>query len=212
MAKLAGAIYQDTIPTINELKHVLVANGTAADVAWLVTDSIGYDSDFDVAPSDEKGDPLLIRTITIRGFDASDENVDRERLVQRICNARSVPLSSNVKNIVVHEGLLEVARDLYRDIKPFIDMAGPTHKIVLNGHSIGGALSNLILMMITAEHGVVFTQEKIKRIFTFGSPPIAATNCSELESPDECSVLQTLGLQSDMVYGYIKPWVSFFCD
>lgn len=208
MAKLAGAIYQDTIPTIHELQHALVANGTSADVAWMVTDSIGYECDFGVAPSDRKGNPILICTITIRGFDASDEKVDRERLVQRICNARSVPLSSKVGNILVHEGLLEVARELYKDIKPFIELAGTTHKIVLNGHSIGGALSNLILMIVTAENGVVYTQERIKRIFTFGSPPVAVTNNGDLESSNGCSVLQALGLPSDMVYGYIKPWVS----
>lgn len=206
MAKLAGAIYQDTIPTIHELRHALVANGTSADVAWMVTDSIGYDDDFKIASSDFKGNPMLIRTIIIRGFDASDEKVDRERLVQRICNARSVPLSSKFKNIMVHEGLLEVARIVYKDIKPFIDLAGTTHKIVLNGHSIGGALSNLILMIVTAEYGVVVAQEKFIRIYTFGSPPVAVSNNYVLESPKECSILQELGLPSDMVYGYIKPW------
>jgi Lipase (class 3) len=36
----------------------------------------------------KKGKTIAVRTIVIRGFDASDENVDREDLVTRICLAR----------------------------------------------------------------------------------------------------------------------------
>jgi hypothetical protein len=209
MAKLAGAVYQETIPTIHEIGHAFVANGTSADVAWMITDSIGYEDDFRNVPEGAESKPLLLRTITIRGFDASDENVDRERLVRRICNAASTPISSKLRDIEVHQGLLEVAREIYDDIKSFIDLAGPTHRIVLNGHSIGGALSNLILMIVAVERGTLFTQEKIKRVYTFGSPPIAKFK-SGAGALKECSLLHALGLPSNMVYGYIEPWVSTY--
>lgn len=211
MAKLAGAIYQDTIPTIHGMGHSMVANGTSADVIWMVTDSIGYDSEFQETSCDVNNTPYLIRTITLRGFDASDDSVDRERLVTRICNADRVPLSSKFEGIDVHKGLMEVAKEVYEEIKPFIDMVGPTHKIVLNGHSIGGAVSNLILMLISLERGNVYVKDRIKRVYTFGSPPVAIyegkVGGNGEASKDSCSVLEGMGLPSDIVYGYIEPWV-----
>lgn len=177
MASLSGAIYQDTLPTIHKLGHSMVANGTSAEVTWMITDSIGYEKkDFGVTTFDDEDlnflegaeNPTIIRAITIRGFDASDENIDRERLVTEICYAEKTNLT---KNIQVHRGLLRIAQEIYTDIKPYID--GP-HKVVLTGHSIGGALSNLLLMLITLDRGPDFVKEKIKRVYTFGSPPIAS--------------------------------------
>ena len=46
MASLSGAIYQDTIERCHDIGHSLVANGTSADVAWMVTDSVGYEDDY----------------------------------------------------------------------------------------------------------------------------------------------------------------------
>ena len=217
-AQLAGAIYQDMIPNVHKLGHSMVANGTSADVAWMVTDSIGYNSDFEPTSDTAVSDPpTLVRTITIRGFDASDEDVDRERLVTEICNAGKVPLTNDLPGLQVHRGLLAIAKEIYEDIKPFIDLAGPTHKIVLNGHSIGGALANLILMLMTVERGSIFVQEKINRVYTFGSPPIAKTDPKIGESNDssgmyDCSVLEALGLPSDIVFGFVEPWVSNYLD
>ena len=195
----------------------MVVKGTSADVKWMVTDSIGDNSDFEPTSHQETGVPTIIRTITIRGFDASDEDVDRERLVTEICNAGKVPLTNDLPGLQVHRGLLAIAKEIYEDIKPFIDLAGPTHKIVLNGHSIGGALANLILMLMTVERGSIFVQEKINRVYTFGSPPIAKTDPKIGESNDssgmyDCSVLEALGLPSDIVFGFVEPWVSNYLD
>ena len=205
------------IPNVPILGHSMVVKGTSADVKWMVTDSIGYNSDFEPTSHQETGVPTIIRTITIRGFDASDEDVDRERLVTEICNAGKVPLTDDLPGLQVHRGLLAIAKEIYEDIKPFIDLAGPTHKIVLNGHSIGGALANLILMLMTVERGSIFVQEKINRVYTFGSPPIAKTDPKIGESNDssgmyDCSVLEALGLPSDIVFGFVEPWVSNYLD
>jgi hypothetical protein len=212
MAKLAGAIYQDTLPIIHGLGHAMVANGTSADVVWMVTDSIAYDSEFQEISDDEANAPQLVRTITLRGFDASDESVDRERLITRLCNADRVPLSSEFEGLDVHKGLMTVAKEIYEDLKPLIDMVGPNHKIVLNGHSIGGAVSNLILMLMTLERGNIHVQDKIKRVFTFGSPPIAIYEAGPqvdiVPSTNTCAILERLGLPSDIVHGFIEPWVS----
>lgn len=214
-AKLAGAVYDGEIETVHSLGHSFVINGTSANVKWMVTDRVGYDTDFESTPanSDSQGVPTIIRTITIRGFDAFDDTVDREELLTELCHAGKVPLSDDVPGLQVHRGLLEIAKVIYQDIKPYIQLTGPTHKIVLNGHSIGGSLANLVLMLMTVERGNVFVQEKVKRVYTFGSPPIAKADDDVAESNDSsvtygCSILETLGLPADIVYSFVEPWVS----
>jgi len=256
MAQLSGAIYEDTLPRMHKAGtgsgHSMVVNATTADVIWMISDSIGYESDFVAGSSSASGSgsdggaqtPILIRTVTIRGFDASDENVDRERLLNQICAADPVPLtlndddddveksknaktepsspsllqvplvvsspdtsSSSISNLRVHRGLLGVARQIYADIMPYLDVVGPNHKIVLTGHSIGGALSNLVLFLMTVDRGNVFVQERVKKVFTFGSPPIATVKLDGDDVGDgKCAILEELGLPSDLVHGYIQPW------
>lgn len=154
MALLSGAIYQETVQRTHKLGHAIVANGISADVAWMVSDKIDYETFYKSSQEINRKDepPILVRTITIRGFDASDETVDRERLLNQICNAESVSFGDGTK-IKVHKGLFEVAKELYREISRFIDMTGPTHKIVLNGHSIGGSLAVLVLYLLVEEKG-----------------------------------------------------------
>ena len=135
MAKLSGAIYQNTLEECHAIHHAIVQNGTTANVNWLITDSISYSGDFD----GEGETPILTRTITLRGFDASDELVDREELLLDICNAEKIQLS-NYNSIFVHAGLYNIAQEIYQDVKPYLENLAPTHAIVLNGHSIGGAL------------------------------------------------------------------------
>eukprot|EP00568_Trieres_chinensis_P010699 CAMPEP_0183313576 /NCGR_PEP_ID=MMETSP0160_2-20130417/45750_1 /TAXON_ID=2839 ORGANISM="Odontella Sinensis, Strain Grunow 1884" /NCGR_SAMPLE_ID=MMETSP0160_2 /ASSEMBLY_ACC=CAM_ASM_000250 /LENGTH=365 /DNA_ID=CAMNT_0025478691 /DNA_START=23 /DNA_END=1117 /DNA_ORIENTATION=+ len=113
----------------------------------------------------------MVRTITIRGFDASDESVDREKLLNRVCTADPVPLGTS--GVSVHRGLLTVARRLFNDITEYVDRLAPGHRAVLNGHSIGGSLSVLVLMLLVEKRGVGYVQNKFLRVFTFGSPPIS---------------------------------------
>jgi len=208
MAKLSGGIYQDTIPTIHDLGHALVANGTVANVNFMVTDSIGYEKDFRSLDSVTNNEPIMIRTITIRGFDASDDSVDRESLLIDICNADTIPLSDSKENILVHQGLLNVAKEMYKEIMPMIDNTGPMHKIVLNGHSIGGSLANLLLLLMTVDKGSDFVSSKIGRVYTYGSPPVArlADLSQNSQNQPDCAILQEMSLPPDICYGYVQPW------
>ena len=172
MGSLAGAVYEDHMLSSHKLGHSLVANGTTANVAWMVTDAVmdgdqyksayrhGDDDDND--NDDRNGDSttttspasMMVRTITIRGFDASDESVDREEILNDICTATSEPMDdATADRVVFHKGLLSVARQIYAETKKYIDWASPNHRIVLNGHSVGGSLSILILLLITSERG-----------------------------------------------------------
>ena len=211
MAKLSGAIYQNTIQECHAIHHAIVKNGTTANVNWLITDSISYSGDLD----GEGETPILTRTITLRGFDASDELVDREELLLDICNAEKIQLS-NYNSIFVHAGLFKIAQEIYQDVKPYLENLAPTHAIVLNGHSIGGALSNLILICMTLDKGNLYVQQRVKRVYNFGSPPVVVNMAQAFEDGIEydeydCSVLEGLGLPHDLVYAYVNPWVSQFC-
>ena len=184
MGTLAGAVYEDSVDRCHELGHSLVANGTTANVVWMVTDSATdtdrlaaafrhhedenderndenndeteNDDDFDAKEEASSSSPgvAMIRTITIRGFDASDESVDREELLSNICFATPEAMDeATADKVIFHKGLLTIARQLYADTKQYIDWASPNHKIVLNGHSVGGSLSVLMLLLITSDRG-----------------------------------------------------------
>jgi len=228
MGSLAGAVYEDSVERCHKLGHSLVANGTTANVAWMVTDSVANTDSLTSAfchhedetrteevarlASSSSG-PALIRTITIRGFDASDETVDREALLSEICFATPEALDeATADKVIFHKGLLTIARQIYADTKKYIDWASPNHRIVLNGHSVGGSLSVLMLLLITSERGVDYVRDRILRVYSHGSPPVAAivdkdaSIESRLGCTQECPVLDAFDLPSSMVYGFIQPY------
>jgi hypothetical protein len=169
MGSLSGAIYGDAVEKCHELGHSLVANGTTEDVVWLVTDSIGYEEDYveigfhSPKPTGNKR-PIFIRTITFRGFDASDETVDRERLLGTICSAAGEVMDADYPDILFHSGHLATARKLYKELIKYVDWASPNHKLVLNGHSIGGSLAILFLFLMTLDRGGTFKSSHIDTI------------------------------------------------
>jgi hypothetical protein len=226
LGSLSGAIYEETIPRTLGLGHSFVANGTSEDVTWMVTDCIANEDEYLESGNSR---PVLVRTITVRGYDASDENVDRELLLNRICTATPEKLKNGVS---VHGGLLSLARSVYKDVKPFIDLTAPDHRLVLTGHSVGGSLSVLLLLLMVEDEGVQFVRDKVLRVYTFGSPPVASTphdffdgevevylrSIDGLRESDpemeqyKCDTLKAFGLSCSMVYGFVQPWVCQFDD
>jgi hypothetical protein len=106
MGALSGAIYEQMVPRTLALGHSIVAEGITDDVKWMVTDSIATPSSFKeegISVSDTT--PLIVRTITIRGFDASDPDVDRELLLNRLCAARPESFKS-VDTVLAHRCVL----------------------------------------------------------------------------------------------------------
>ena len=208
LAALAGAIYEQTLPRIQALGQAAVAFGATRNVKWMVTDAVVLRSsslstrssnesplptktssfntvskngkEQNTVKSSSSPTPLLVRTITIRGFDASDDEVDREELLNSICYTVSqtmtpptTPLTQPAGNVLaVHSGLLEIARGVYQDILQYVDWLPPGQKLILNGHSIGGSIATLVLFLLTQERGAEFVKDKIWRVYTFGSPPV----------------------------------------
>jgi len=221
MAKLAGCVYEPDLETqAKVLGHTIVASGSSCDISWLVTDGIlsnVHDVSWRNAESDD-AEPTLVRTITLKGFDAGDELVDRERLLENIWTATPEKLSED-GSLLVHSGLLSVARGLYEEhFRTFIDGLAPSHKIILNGHSIGGSLSTLILMLMVNDKGADWVEQNVLRVFTFGAPPVASvapddnvdasseTSMQSNPTSLSCDVLSSLSLPSNIVYGFVQPW------
>ena len=113
---LSGAIYENTLPNTHDLGHTIVAQGKTSDIAWMITDSIQQSQDFF---SDAKDEPIMVRSLILRGFDASDEEVDREGLLNAICRANPVPFGNST--VLVHEGMLQMAEKLYNELECYID-------------------------------------------------------------------------------------------
>jgi len=207
MGALAGAIYEDTLPRTRALGQTIVARGVTQDVAWMVTDTISKRSSFIEEESASSTDqtPILVRTITIRGYDASDDTIDRELLLNRICTANPQPIKRGT-GIRVHGGLLEIAEAIFKDVKQYVDWTAPTHKVVLNGHSVGGSLSLLLLMLMRKEYGADFTRNKILKVFTFGSPPVAVIQGQKPKGrKQQCEILEAFQLPTSMVHGFCQP-------
>lgn len=207
MGALTGAIYEDTLPRTGALGHTLVQQGYTRNVKWMVTDSITNMTAF--AGRDASQEPFLLRTICVRGFDASDENVDREGLLNEVCTASPVILRPGV---LVHGGLWDISKALYKDILSYVDYTAPQHRLVLNGHSIGGSLAIMLLFHLTLDKGTDFVRDKIMRVYSFGSPPIAcldkeaASRARSEQGEDVCGILRKLGIPTDMVHGFVQPW------
>lgn len=222
MGTLAGAIYEQTVPRTHALGHAIVAQGATSDVRWMVTDALVGRDAFDHELRMGGSPSLLVRTITIRGFDASDESVDREGLLNRVCTASPEPLLVGKHyRIAAHSGMLAMARDIYRDVKPYVLWAAPSHQIVFTGHSVGGSLSVLVLLLMTLDLGAAWVRSKVLRVFTYGSPPVlrrhrVAGKDAEFQqqrggtasaSDDyNCEVLEEFDLPSNLVEGYVQPW------
>ena len=208
MGALAGAIYEETLPRTQALSQTIVARGVTQDVAWMVTDSLANQSSFrdeeSVSSSSRNEATILVRTITIRGYDASDESIDRELLLNRICTAEPQTIKRGI-GVQVHAGLLEIAEAIFEDVRQYIDWTAPLHKIVLNGHSIGGSLSLLLLMLIRNEYGADFTRSKVLKVYTFGSPPIARLQGQKSNRKEQCDILNALQLPTSVVHGFCQP-------
>jgi len=120
---------------------------------------------------------------------------------------------------------MAVARSILSEIDEYIDSLAPGHRLVLNGHSVGGSLSILMLFLIAQQRGVDFATEKVSRVYTFGSPPVAVlksenddesgtiADIADLVGSDlggnslsKCRILEQLGLPPSIVHAYIQPW------
>jgi len=91
-----------------------------------------------------------------------------------------------------------------------LDQTSHKHKMVLTGHSIGGSLSNLLLLLLCKRRGKDFVKDRIANVYTFGAPPVVAHNDPDRIYNDNlenyCSILDSFGLNGALVQGYFQPW------
>lgn len=156
MGWLSGGIYEDALERSFELGHSIVAEGISADVFWMVTDSTENEADFHENSSNDERKPgkdIPVRTIIIRGFDASDDRVDREVLFTEICNLKSQVFDEKIPELLVHRGMFQLAEAVYKDVQKYINWSAPAQKIILTGHSVGGSISILVMLMLARDRG-----------------------------------------------------------
>jgi len=213
MGALCVSVYREMLPRTSALGHTVVDQGLAANVKWMVTDSIMNQTN-----SDNSGDTeaIRLRTVTIRGFDPSDGECDAEELVNDICSASPEEFATpSGETVLLHSGMLKIARAIYDIVRPFLvfedDSDAPFDKVVLTGHSVGGSNALLILLLLEQEMGAEFIREHIMKVYTFGSPPIACLPVINPESQpqsqqDYCAILDAFGLPSDLIHSYVQPW------
>ena len=211
-----------------------VASGVTCDVAWHVYDAAR--------------DGRVERHVVIRGFDASDESGDNFELVRRIVCARErkIPASPGalprdwaayeaaedvagpaLDGVVAHAGFLFMAERLLDDLAPFLDVA-EGHRVVLAGHSIGGALATLLTVLLAKrdDDRFLFDGENLEA-FTFAALPclrvvegddglvVLRRTVSSPETsfklfrggPAEAkTTLGALGLRDALVSAFVQPW------
>ena len=212
-----------------------VASGVTCDVAWHVYDAAR--------------DGRVERHVVIRGFDASDESGDNFELVRRIVCARErrIPASPDalprdwaayeaaedvvgypaLDGVVAHAGFLFMAERLLDDLAPLLDVA-EGHRVVLAGHSIGGALATLLTVLLAKrdDDRFLFDGENLEA-FTFAALPclrvvegddglvVLRRTVSSPETsfklfrggPAEAkTTLGALGLRDALVSAFVQPW------
>ena len=126
----------------------------------------------------------------------------------------STSATTPTTKILLHTGLRKIAKAIYNDVAKqyLVDWTCPQHKVVLCGHSIGGSLSLLVLLEMVMDQGKDFVLDKVQRVYTFGSPPVAVvaehgTDRDQDERHDgQCDILNAFGLPTSMVHAYVQPW------
>eukprot|EP00835_Amoeboradix_gromovi_P002460 NODE_140_length_17926_cov_0.139620.p6 type:complete len:331 gc:universal NODE_140_length_17926_cov_0.139620:11970-12962(+) len=128
-----------------------------------------YKTDSYVAVNDRNREIV----ITFRGLDNNRQLV---QFVNTVLKRMDIPLSNeygiSTHEVKVHSGFLAIFEDSYQVIyTPLIKIirSNPNHRIVFNGHSLGGALSVLLLIKLVFKD---LLDPKRMKIVNFGSPRI----------------------------------------
>ena len=118
--------------------------------------------------------------------------------------------------VKVHQGMYEAALAVYNDILPVVQQhlaSSPTAKVCLTGHSLGGALASLLMLMMVWRGDV--PPGRFSPCFTFGAP--AAFYDQQVHGGSEdMGIMKRLGLSKQMLVNVmmhldIVPR-SFACD
>jgi hypothetical protein len=228
-AQLSGAVYSgdraEMLQEVFSLGHNIVVDGYCGDVQYIVTDCVSSGGELRRVvrspprrpdPSPPKALTLLRqlffpRQVTVKGFDATDANINRERLVNEIVRAVPTPLGP----VAVHAGFLGMARSLLEELRPHImEKRAPGRNLVLTGHSIGASIITLVMLLLCEEMGRGWVMENVEVVWGFGAPPFVDERSLEglqgggREEMEEgevgCRTLRAFGLPPTLVRGFVQ--------
>jgi hypothetical protein len=115
---------------------------------------------------------------------------------------RTTPTTLN--KVDLHGGFLDIAKTLLEEIRVHIEKTAPSHKITLNGHSIGGSVAIIILLLLADERGGDWCYENIRDCFTFGAPPVVCSDSLEAFMPSKNTNLDRTLLAFNLPQDIIK--------
>eukprot|EP00775_Hariotina_reticulata_P012659 gene12659-12786_t len=191
IAGITSAEIASSHPNSSEVKAASTSAGSKCPSEWFVAD-------------DETSN---IRYFVIQGSDSLDHwktNLMFEPVL----------FEGPDMGVRVHRGAYEAACALYDRFLPLVQEhvdRDPVARVCFTGHSIGGAMA--VLLMLMFRHRGVLHPEQIGPVYTFGSPAVFCDGalggwgpCSQQQpghEPDSCtlgaSLMSRLGLSEDII-------------
>ena len=145
--------------------HALLANGTYLENAQLL-------------PVLEQQSRVLIHQATFVDSQVSFYLSANEELqtiaIRGTANLQNVMVNLNLAlqtdaslGISLHQGFAKAARDVYEEVKPFLEEGKP---ITTTGHSLGGAIAVILAMYLESDG------YNLQQVITFGQPKVTNVN------------------------------------
>ena len=201
--RLASHVYKigDIEPWVRREGFTLMAEGETNCTRWYVCDK------------SDGANATTQRWVVVRGAAWNNENVDRVRLSTQIGKAWPSPLheGKDAPPVVVHTGVKEMADEFWPDVSPWITSLPDGARMCFTGHSLGGSMAMLLMAWSKLRLGM--SLGVMEPCWTFGSPPVLASDGSVIGVPDPVKATGTdaqKALAFQQAYGALANRIRAF--
>ncbi|KAK9841107.1 hypothetical protein WJX74_000038 [Apatococcus lobatus] len=202
LAKLSGACY---LPE-NQLQGFLAgeslqlhASGRTHFTRWYGAEGIVTGDGHGLA-GDRDGLGEMAHVIALRGVAWRNQESQLFRLWQDLARFWPAPFADDATEktarLVAHTGVIEMAEEVFETLRPSIQECMQTsRKLILVGHSLGGALAVLICTLARLRLHYPASQ---LQCFTYGSPCVLASAADSTRT-----AIQVLGMRSAAIQNFV---------